>query len=352
MSAPEVKTQSNPRVAHPAFSKFKKEDWAMRFASRIAKVNIPVKVLVGLAGGAMLITATAFTYHELGPGKAGSPTSSTDTTQAFQDSAYLSVQDYEAEERLYDELSQSFIGIPASKGNTFQAWEVEELEAPIIGVPAPASNQTTAGRPSASSVKDPILIMEELREADRQDDERFMIQYWNELNRKADRAQMGGTPSRVESQEVVTGSGTIMEEITRTTEDLTPCPDDPTKNVQLAQRVGNAAFNGLISNSLADGQVQLRALVDPCADPTQGPFTIDYSLDDATVAGLTGELKIQVTALTSGSVLDPGGAKSMGHFTIQGVSGELKHAQGQGLIVSHATSTSSFRAYYAEIRPR
>jgi hypothetical protein len=313
MSAPEVKTQSNPRVAHPAFSKFKKEDWAMRFASRIAKVNIPVKVLVGLAGGAMLITATAFTYHELGPGKAGSPT---------------------------------------SNGDTFQAWEVEELEASIIGVPAPANNQTTAGRPSSNSVKNPILIMEELREADRRDEERFMIQYWNKLNRKTDRAQMGGTPSRVESQEVVTGSGTIMEEITRTTEDLTPCPDDPTKKVQLAQRVGNAAFDGLISNALADGQVQLRALVDPCAEPTQGPFTIDYSLDDATVAGLTGELKIQVTALTSGSVLDPGGAKSMGHFTIQGVSGELKHAQGQGLIVSHATSTSSFRAYYAEIRPR
>jgi len=165
-------------------------------------------------------------------------------------------------------------------------------------------------------------------------------------------AQMGWTPSRIESQEVVTGGGTITEQITRTTQDITPCPDDPTKIVQLARRVGNAVFDGLISNALADGQVQLLALLDPCADPTQSPFTIDYSLVNATVAGLTGELKIQVTAITTGSVFDPGGTKSMGHFTIQGVSGKLKHAQGQGLIVAHATPTSSFRAYYAEIRPR
>jgi hypothetical protein len=92
--------------------------------------------------------------------------------------------------------------------------------------------------------------------------------------------------------------------------------------------------------------------VDPCADPTQGPFTIDYLLANAKVAGLTGEIKIHVKALTKGSVLSPGGTSSMGHFTIQGVSGELEHAQGQGLIIAHATATSSFRVYYAEIRPR
>jgi hypothetical protein len=109
MSAPEVKTQSKPRVAHPAFSKFKKEDWAMRFASRIAKVNIPVKVLVGLAAGAMLIMATAFTYHELGQGKAGSPASSSETTQAVDTLAYW-VQRGEAQEMLLDELRMAFFG--------------------------------------------------------------------------------------------------------------------------------------------------------------------------------------------------------------------------------------------------
>jgi hypothetical protein len=293
----------------------------------------------GLALGALMIAATGIYFGTTSSG-AGDDSSlrgnqvgiaypSSESSQGLQAAAYW-VQRDEAEEMLFDELRESFIGKPVSSD------EIDE-----------ATSST-----SDNQVKDPILIMEELREADRRDDERFMIQYWNELKRKADRAQMGGTTSRGETQEVVTGSGTITEEITRTTEDLTPCPDDPAKKVQLAQRVGNAAFDGLISNALTDGQVQLRALVDPCAVPTQGPFTIDYSLDDATVDGLTGDLKIQVTALTSGSVFDPGGAKSMGHFTIQGISGELKEAQGQGLIVSHATSTSSFRAYYAEIRPR
>jgi len=172
-------------------------------------------------------------------------------------------------------------------------------------------------------------------------------------------AQMVGTPSRVESQEVVTGGGTITQDIIRDTQDITPCPGDPTKKLKLevALQDGNAAFDGLISNDLADGQMHLRALLDPCADPPQSPFSIDYSLVDATVAGRTGKLKIQVTALTSGSVSVPPGARSMGHFTIQGVSGELKHAQGQGLIVSYVTpdlpnAPKAFRAYYAEIRLR
>jgi hypothetical protein len=241
---------------------------------------------------------------------------SSESIEASQAAAYW-VQRDEAEEMAYDELSKNFVGIPAPSLERVASYAYERKH-----------------------LLDYQIDMLRVNAMQNQSVDRSLS------------APMGGTPSRVESREVVTGSGTITEEITRTTEDLTPCPDDPTKKVQLAQRVGNAAFDGLISNALADGQVQLRALVDPCADPTQGPFTIDYSLDDATVDGLTGDLKIQVTALTSGSVLDPGGAKSMGHFTIQGVSGELKEAHGQGLIVSHATSTSSFRAYYAEIRLR
>lgn len=160
MSAPEVNTQSTPRVAHSAFSKSKKEDGAMRIASRTSKVNIPVKVLVGLAAGAMLITATAFAYLELGQGtagstsygegsevwsgsgmpdtpyynnpdyreselgqdKAGSPTFTSETTEAFQDPAYW-VQRAEAYEILLDELREAFIGIPASGSETTRAFQ-------------------------------------------------------------------------------------------------------------------------------------------------------------------------------------------------------------------------------------
>jgi hypothetical protein len=119
----------------------------------------------------------------------------------------------------YDELSKNFIGIP-SPGTKITG---RFLPGVVGGISSPAQNplaatasneltrndfrimeeQRAADRQddlrdmiqywnelkkdeatsstSDTQVKDPILIMEELREADRRDDERFMIQYWNEL---------------------------------------------------------------------------------------------------------------------------------------------------------------------------
>jgi hypothetical protein len=71
-----------------------------------------VKLLGGLAVGAMLIMATTFTYDQLRQDEAASPSSSSQITEASQASAYW-VQRDEAEEMAYDELSKNFIGIPS-----------------------------------------------------------------------------------------------------------------------------------------------------------------------------------------------------------------------------------------------
>ena len=99
----------NPKVANV------KEVSAMRFGERIFKVKAPVKILAGLAAGAMLIGGTAFIYQEINQGKAGGLPSSSETTQAFQ--AHLVSQYYDAQERELDALSESFIGVPASRNN-------------------------------------------------------------------------------------------------------------------------------------------------------------------------------------------------------------------------------------------
>ena len=106
----------NPKVANM------KEVSAMRFGERIFKVKAPVKILVGLAAGAMLIGGTAFIYQEINQGKVGSLPSSSETTQAFQ--AHLVSQYYDAQEMELDALSESFIGVPASWNNeTIQAFQ-------------------------------------------------------------------------------------------------------------------------------------------------------------------------------------------------------------------------------------
>ena len=68
MNTPEVNTQGKPRTAHQNIGKFK-EEWEMKTATLTAKVNrwlhehlamkTPVKLLGGLALGALVVTATA-----------------------------------------------------------------------------------------------------------------------------------------------------------------------------------------------------------------------------------------------------------------------------------------------------
>jgi hypothetical protein len=84
MNTTAIKAQSNPRMAHQQILRFAEEK-EMKTAKLTAKVNMwlhetfatktRVRILGGLALGAMLITATAFAYQELNQGKAGSPPS-------------------------------------------------------------------------------------------------------------------------------------------------------------------------------------------------------------------------------------------------------------------------------------
>jgi hypothetical protein len=96
----------------------------------------------------------------------GSPSSA--TTQAFQAPAYW-VHKAEAEERLLDEVRQAFIGIPSSSSEVTQAVEVEELETPVIGVPAPTSSETTQAFQVqtywAQKYEAEEMLLDELRDA-------------------------------------------------------------------------------------------------------------------------------------------------------------------------------------------
>ena len=168
----------------------------MRFAIGMAKVNswLPesfakkssVKLLGGLAVGAMLIAATTFTYDHLRQDEAASPSSSSQITEASQALAYW-VQRNEAEEMAYDELSKNFVGIAAPSSENSQRFQAsgywiqrdeaeemayDELSKSFLGIAYPSSQ-----------TQSPFRIMEEQRAAERQEDLRFMIQYWNELKK-------------------------------------------------------------------------------------------------------------------------------------------------------------------------
>ena len=129
MSAPVVQTQGKARAGYQKALKIR-EDCEMRFAIGMAKVNswLPesfakksaVKLLGGLAVGAMLITATTFTYDQLRRDEATSLSSNSQITEASQASAYW-VQMDEAEERTYDELLKDFIGIPYNDSSSSEA---------------------------------------------------------------------------------------------------------------------------------------------------------------------------------------------------------------------------------------
>jgi hypothetical protein len=130
-----------------------------RWVSQRLANKAPVKLLGGLAAGAMLLAGTAFIYQELNQDKAASPPARSETTTAYS----VPEQDI-----LFDELSASFIGVPAvSSGETTQAFQP----------PADAG----PGDLSEGSFR----IREEQRAADRQDDLRDMTRYWDQLKRDA-----------------------------------------------------------------------------------------------------------------------------------------------------------------------
>jgi len=148
---------------------------------------------------------------------------------------------------------------------------------------------------------------------------------------------------------LVTGTGTIQE--TNTTRVATPVGNEvcPGEYVEFVTRKGDVAFSGVISNEPEHGQLDFRGLRNPCVDPSQTPYLLDYHLTDVTVCGRTGDLDIHVTAIGTGDVVSPDGAAAVAHFVLTGSGGQLRHATGEGIVVSKALVGSAFRTYYAEI---
>ena len=199
MNAAVSQVQNLAQRAHHELSKFKEES-EMKSAMWMAKVNIrlqeiiaakaPVKLLGGLALGSLLMAATVLPFSSTyadEPSKPLSieqnqcyaeieengctsdqlkisiglaPSSSSETTEAFQSPAYW-VQRDEAEEMLFEENLKSFIGVPApASSETTQAYKAstywaqrddaeetlfDEMRQSFIGVPAPSSSETIQG---------------------------------------------------------------------------------------------------------------------------------------------------------------------------------------------------------------
>jgi len=157
------------------------------------------------------------------------------------------------------------------------------------------------------------------------------------------RLAAGSGKTNEEKETLVTGTGNIVAVVTRTSEPLSPpC-------VTLVRRSGTASFSGLIENAPEDGRQESRILRDACEDPIQGTNRTTYTLDKATVAGRTGGLILEATGIFDGDATSPAGSRTRLHFTIRGVSGDLKGATGTGQFVGDSTSTNSFSTYYAEI---
>jgi len=144
-------------------------------------------------------------------------------------------------------------------------------------------------------------------------------------------------------EQIVTGTGNLTTLVTATVETLQPpC-------VQLVTRTGQAEFSGFITNTPGNSQFDSRAMVDACADPVQGTFRSEIRLEAATVAGLTGDLVIEVHGVFDGNVTSPSGRRTRGHGTITGISGELRGASGRFQFVGQATTSSAFNTYFTEI---
>jgi len=142
---------------------------------------------------------------------------------------------------------------------------------------------------------------------------------------------------------LVTGTGNIVAVVTRTSDPLSPpC-------ITLVRRVGTASFSGLIENAPQLGRQESRIVRDACEDPIQGTNRTTYLLDGATVTGRTGSLILEASGLFDGDATSPAGSRTRLHFTIRGVSGELKGATGTGQFVGDSTAIDSFNTYYAEI---
>jgi hypothetical protein len=118
--------------------------------------------------GAMLITATTFTYDQLRRDEAASLSSNSQIAEASQASAYWAQRD-EAEEMTYDELSKNFIGIPSP------ATKITHLESQIAILLADAARDPSRNTPQLN------------REIERLDSQIDMLRLNAMQNQSADR---------------------------------------------------------------------------------------------------------------------------------------------------------------------
>ena len=186
-----VKTQGKNGTEHQEILKVK-EEWAMKATMWMTKVNMrlhetlaaktPVKLLGGLALGALLMAATALPLGTASADEPAKPLSGEQIVQCYpeidenactsdqlkvwlgidpssEDQTHF-IERYEAEEMLFDELAESFIGVPApasshiteapqeldylvSQYYNVQEMEFDELGKAFIGVPVSSSSETT-----------------------------------------------------------------------------------------------------------------------------------------------------------------------------------------------------------------
>jgi hypothetical protein len=148
MRAPVVQIQRKAKAGYQKVLKIR-EECEMRFTIGMAKVNrwLPesftkkssVKLLGGLAVGAMLITATTFTYDQLRRDEAASPSSSSQIAEASQ------------------ALAKNFVGIayPSSENSQglqapaywVQRDEIKHLESQIASLLADAARDPSRNTP-------------------------------------------------------------------------------------------------------------------------------------------------------------------------------------------------------------
>jgi hypothetical protein len=146
---------------------------------------------------------------------------------------------------------------------------------------------------------------------------------------------------------VLAGTGNYTIETVRTTLTLNPpC-------VSLGTREGTSAFSGLINGPT--GTWSSRFLRDACGT-VQGTSSGTVILYSATIGGRTGDVQLTYEGIFEGDATTAPGSRTRYQWTLNGLSGQLASARGQGQSVGVSTAppftpTATASAnYYFEIR--
>ena len=138
------------------------------------------------------------------------------------------------------------------------------------------------------------------------------------------------------------------------------CGPDNTTNCNYAPPnpfPSGVAYTGLISNAFEDGHQSTIARAESCSRPnqvSQTKFSLEQLLENATVAGITGDLEITVNGTAKGDIkLGDPNAKviTSGSISIRGVEGTpLEGLTGHGALDGESWFNGSFSDYTAKIK--